>query len=194
MPDEKGNETEGQRKALTPEQVNALPLDVRGYIHDLETNCDPAGMVQDNACLQDEVTALSNWVSDLQSGMYINCVYCGHRYGPSPGTPVCMADILKEHIAKCPKHPLSIMVNRSAYLVKLIHRMQRGIKHLYLTEDSTTWKEIIQLDAPWKDDVNRASGQAPCDVCRRPLNDHYMPVPEACPSVVEDCNGRWWKL
>jgi len=55
----------------------------------------------------DEIDRLQQWLSDLQSGMYINCVYCGHRYGPRVGTPVAMADILKEHIEQCPKHPLS---------------------------------------------------------------------------------------
>ena len=57
--------------------------------------------------LEQEIAALKKWVNDLQSRMYINCVYCGHRYGPDPGTPIAMADVLKEHIEKCPKHPLS---------------------------------------------------------------------------------------
>ena len=48
---------------------------------------------------------LEHWVSDLQAGKYINCVYCGHRY--PPGTPGVMADVLYEHIKQCPKHPLS---------------------------------------------------------------------------------------
>lgn len=55
----------------------------------------------------DKIERLTNHVNDLQAGCYINCVYCGHRYGPNPGTPVAMADVLKEHIAVCPKHPLS---------------------------------------------------------------------------------------
>lgn len=54
-----------------------------------------------------EVDRLRAWVNDCQSGMYINCVYCGHRYGPRESTPVAMADVLKAHIEKCPKHPLS---------------------------------------------------------------------------------------
>jgi hypothetical protein len=65
----------------------------------------------------DEVTAIEaqlsqarQWVNDLQSGMYINCVYCGHRYGPNPGTPVAMADVLKQHIATCPEHPMSELI------------------------------------------------------------------------------------
>ena len=55
----------------------------------------------------DEIEDLQQWVSDCQSGMYINCVYCGHRYGPREETPVAMADVLKEHCEQCPKHPLS---------------------------------------------------------------------------------------
>jgi len=50
---------------------------------------------------------LQQWVNDLQGGMYINCVYCGHRYGPKDETPVAMADVLKEHIEQCPEHPCS---------------------------------------------------------------------------------------
>lgn len=57
-------------------------------------------LIRDNQRLQ-------NWVSDCQSGMYINCVYCGHRYGPREDTPVAMADVLREHIEQCPQHPLS---------------------------------------------------------------------------------------
>jgi hypothetical protein len=50
---------------------------------------------------------LEKWVNDLHSGMYINCVYCGHRYGPHENTPVAMADVLTEHCEQCPQHPLS---------------------------------------------------------------------------------------
>ncbi len=66
--------------------------------------------------LEDKITAiqadnqrLQQWVNDLQSGMYINCVYCGHRYGPRSNTPVSMADVLKAHVEKCPKHPMSAL-------------------------------------------------------------------------------------
>ena len=54
-----------------------------------------------------QIERLSQWVNDLQSGMYVNCVYCGHRYGPREDTPVAMADVLRDHIEQCPKHPLS---------------------------------------------------------------------------------------
>jgi len=38
----------------TAEQINRLPEPLRNYIHDLETLCDPAGMVQDNASLREQ--------------------------------------------------------------------------------------------------------------------------------------------
>lgn len=49
------------------------------------------------------------WVADLQSGMYVNCVYCGYRYGRREEVPESMADVLKAHIEKCPKHPMSLL-------------------------------------------------------------------------------------
>ena len=57
--------------------------------------------------LREQVDDLREWVDDLHSGMYINCVYCGHRYGPNDEVPATMADALKEHVARCPKHPMS---------------------------------------------------------------------------------------
>lgn len=57
----------------------------------------------------DEIERLRNWIADLQSGMFINCVYCGHRYVPGESTPATMADALKAHIEKCPDHPMSAL-------------------------------------------------------------------------------------
>ena len=61
------------------------------------------------ATLRAENERLEQWVSDCQAGMYINCVYCGHRYGPDSEVPAAMADVLKEHIEQCPKHPMSAL-------------------------------------------------------------------------------------
>jgi hypothetical protein len=58
-----------------------------------------------------QISQLSKWVDDLQAGMTVNCVYCGHRYGPDPGTPVAMADMLKAHIARCDKHPMARLLD-----------------------------------------------------------------------------------
>ncbi len=51
--------------------------------------------------LKQENERLQEWVNDLQSGMYVNCVYCGHRYGPNNETPAIMSEVLYEHIRQC---------------------------------------------------------------------------------------------
>lgn len=51
---------------MTPTEVNALPERVRRYIHDLETNADPAGMVRANVLLRDQVEYLGAMVEELQ--------------------------------------------------------------------------------------------------------------------------------
>ena len=58
-------------------------------------------------CIE-EIARLNKWVRELQSGMFINCVYCGHRYGPGKDTSVVMGNVLKAHVKKCPKHPLAL--------------------------------------------------------------------------------------
>ncbi len=57
--------------------------------------------------LKKENERLKKWIDDLQSGMHVNCVYCGHRYCPNSHTPVSAADILKQHVENCPEHPMS---------------------------------------------------------------------------------------
>ena len=58
---------------------------------------------------QEDIEQLQQWIDDLQSGMYINCVYCGHRYGPQDEVPSTMANVLKQHIEICEKHPMNIL-------------------------------------------------------------------------------------
>lgn len=73
--------------------------------------------------LVEEINRLRQWVSDCQSGMYVNCVYCGHRYGPLQNTPVAQADILKEHISICPDHPMSQIKRKYLDLVNYINSL-----------------------------------------------------------------------
>jgi|GEM_PF-4991588 len=70
---------------------------------------DVPGLMDEIAAKDTEIERLNTWVNDLQSGMYVNCVYCGHRYGPENNTPASMADILKAHVEQCPKHPMSAL-------------------------------------------------------------------------------------
>lgn len=57
--------------------------------------------------LKEENKRLKQWVKDLQDGTWVTCVYCGHRYGPNCSTPTCLADVLKEHVMRCPQHPMN---------------------------------------------------------------------------------------
>ncbi len=50
----------------TPENINALPRPLRKYLHDLETNADPAGMVAENAMLRTTVEQLQSVVTRYQ--------------------------------------------------------------------------------------------------------------------------------
>ena len=68
------------------------------------------------ALLEAENIKLHAWVSDLQGGMAVNCVYCGHCYGPTENTPVSRADLLKAHVEFCPGHPMAALKNRLAGL------------------------------------------------------------------------------
>jgi hypothetical protein len=77
-----------------------------------------------------ENDGLLQWVDDLQSGMFINCVYCGHRYGPQDEVPASMADVLKQHIAQCPNHPMS-------ELVRILEAASHGFKS-YAAGNSAT--------------------------------------------------------
>ncbi len=77
-----------------------------------------------------EISRLRQWVADCQAGMYVNCVYCGHRYGPDHSTPVAMADVLKRHIEQCPEHPLSHAKAEIARLRKALEKFAEPKWHM----------------------------------------------------------------
>lgn len=93
--------------------------------------------------------ALMTWVNDLQSGMYVNCVYCGHRYGPGETTPVSMADALKAHIEQCPDHPMSKLKAENAQL-----RAQLGLDVDY-----------VPIPSFFKGLLNFTDGRIACPQC-----------------------------
>lgn len=88
--------------AETLEELAFRPL---GDNHHNAAACPHCGSLL--AAKDAEIERLTRWIDDLQSGMYVNCVYCGHRYGPGETTPVSMAEALKSHIEICPEHPMS---------------------------------------------------------------------------------------
>jgi len=50
----------------TAANINALPLPLRRFIHDLETMADPAGLVQENYELRAQVKAVKAMVERLR--------------------------------------------------------------------------------------------------------------------------------
>lgn len=95
-----------------------LESNMRGELAGSFDSMEMREFLQKSIELFNENDRLQQWVKDLQSGMYINCVYCGHRYGPESEVPASMADVLKEHIAKCPKHPMSKLKQENERLQK----------------------------------------------------------------------------
>jgi len=103
-----------------------------------------------------EIQRLQGWVNDLHSGMYINCVYCGHRYGPIEDTPVAMADVLKEHIENCPKHPMSKlkvenqqMIEKIEQMYAEIQRLREALEEVYHWSMKPTTYPQTEVDFPW---------------------------------------------
>jgi hypothetical protein len=83
---------------MTPERLHQL---------EMEVGSQPYSVVLE---LIDHIRQRDKWIADLQSGMFINCVYCGHRYGRADQLPASKAEVLKQHIAKCPEHPMSALL------------------------------------------------------------------------------------
>lgn len=95
------------------------------------------GLLVEHLTEKDNVTEkLREWVNDLQSGMFINCVYCGHRYGPNDEVPASMADVLKEHIPQCPEHPMSHLKTSLAEKESTIKKLE------FMVENGLGWKDM----------------------------------------------------
>ena len=114
--------------------------------------------------LRERVKELRNWVNDLHAGMYINCVYCGHRYGPDAEVPASMADVLKKHIEQCPKHPMSAL-KKAAREAKLELIIAVGP---HAQEEGLLWPSIQRAldgltDALGKSEETRKENTAPTD-------------------------------
>lgn len=117
-------------------------------VEDQVTNLkrDLKDMREENRFLREEAARLENWVADCQSGMWVNCVYCGYRYGRVDDTPVAMADVLKEHIEQCPKHPMSALKRNYERALSAL-QLYCEADPLELSGKYLTWKEWIESDA-----------------------------------------------
>jgi len=114
---------------------------------------DHVTTTRDGTCVQDvlgvvtalkaEVTQLRHWVDDLQAGMYINCVYCGHRYGPDNEVPATMAQTLKDHIEQCPSHPMSALKMMSARAMEIVAAARMFVAHERVDRHSARGLRVI---------------------------------------------------
>jgi hypothetical protein len=52
----------------TKRNLNRLPVPLRRLIHELLTDCDPAGTIRENVLLKDENYALRRKIEELKSG------------------------------------------------------------------------------------------------------------------------------
>lgn len=77
------------------------------YILEPICHCQCSSVSKDTAF---SLKARLDWINDLQSQLYINCVYCGHRYGPNEVE--VPQDALRRHVATCPEHPLAKLVEK----------------------------------------------------------------------------------
>ena len=91
------------------------------------------------------------WVADLQSGMFVNCVYCGHRYGPGETTPVAMADALKAHIVACPEHPMSALVKACEAAWHALKSYEHGNAAPALAEEiaGRVYEALVRVKGPF---------------------------------------------
>lgn len=120
---------------------------------------------------EDRIKELEQWVEDLQSGMYINCVYCGHRYGPTESTQASGTEQLRRHILQCPKHPM-------AGLAKAMrHIYERGSSALSESRFSTDVRVLYGIIAKIQSDASIA------------LSEAKLLSPGVC--ITEPCNYIW---
>lgn len=110
--------TEALNLLATYEDLKLTPHEIKSLLHD-----GGIGIAMRSQELRVENEQLKQWVNDLQSGMYVNCVYCGHRYGPEDEVPASMADVLKAHIEQCPEHPMAKLKQENEKLKKVLAAM-----------------------------------------------------------------------
>jgi len=128
----------------------------------------------------DEIESLQNWVADCQSGMYINCVYCGHRYGPQDEVPSSMADVLREHVEQCPKHPLSAVKAEIERLRSRVRTLEEeGAKTIcpdLLAEIARLKRELAEQKENHNDTIlGRIVAREVAKMCYARIRPHNIP-------------------
>ena len=126
------------------------------------------------------------WVNDLHCGMYVNCVYCGHRYGPNSEIPETMADVLTAHIATCPKHPLAAANARITDLERERDEARTLREWIPVTERLPEYEQEVLIYLKETDDFSAAiyseillsENFCPFTKNQRDRMTHWMALPE----------------
>jgi len=120
-----------------------------------------------------EDNQLRQWINDLQSKMYVNCVYCGHRYGPQ-STPTSMADVLKRHVEQCPNHPMSVLKKENEELKWKLAELTKAIRKVTGIFDRT--------------DYARTDYAASCEHANK--NPYVCSCESRCYCKTRTCKGK----
>lgn len=123
--------SDAARVRMREKALARLPLETYGHMSD-EWVANRAFMATSNdlelpavtVAARDRIMRLSRWVNQLQSGMTINCVYCGHCYGPADTTPVTRAEILTAHLEVCLQHPMNALKRENEQLRAKVKKLE----------------------------------------------------------------------
>jgi len=136
-------------------------------LHEIHTG-EVEQLQEENVIQKGEIKGLKKWIDDLQAEMYINCVYCGHRYGPDDDIPATMAETLKEHIEQCPKHPMHALKQENNQLQEELAEARRIVR--WNSGDTTTcWHRKGDFRVTYKGGLND------CPWCR--MLEHVFHTP-----------------
>lgn len=119
------------KEGINPDKHRCIP-ELKAELNKLTETID---------ALKQENERLVKWVDDLQSGMYINCVYCGHCYGPQDKVPCSMAEALKKHIEQCPKHPMSALKQDLAACREVVE----AVRVLAHDDSFNAWQQMYKI-------------------------------------------------
>jgi len=116
-----------------------------------DTKTDPNENIKYES-LKLEISRLRKWIDDCQTGMYINCVYCGFRYGPRDVVPATLKDkatpsmqkALQQHIEICPEHPMSKLKKENEEIIAENKRLDAETKQCHAI-DNKLITERMQL-------------------------------------------------
>ena len=127
--------------------------------------------------LEAELERYKKWVADLQSGMYLNCVYCGYSFGKEDvlhkaeeDGSINMAQILAAHVSHCPRHPMWQLRNDYDHYRNMEHVRKLEWRDVYEDEACDTChgsgKRLYPSTSTWRGGIGGSMMTTDiCDKC-----------------------------